>query len=97
MNMARTIRRSALEIRYEVLQVIAKDDKPTHVMYHANLSWTSLQKTFKYLLKRKLIRTVTKQAKTGKRKVTHLYYITPLGEKTLNRLGPHLDILRGRD
>lgn len=43
-------RRSRLETIYDILEAIAAGtDKPTHIMYKANLSWKILQQYFKSL------------------------------------------------
>ena len=45
------LRRSRLEIYFDVLKALDKGiDKPTRVMYKANLSWSSLQDTFETLI-----------------------------------------------
>jgi predicted transcriptional regulator len=44
-------RRSRLEIYFDVLKALDKGvDKPTRLMYKANLSWSSLQDTFDTLI-----------------------------------------------
>jgi predicted transcriptional regulator len=44
-------RRSELEIKMDVLRVIGSGiDRPTQVMYKANLSWIALQSTLKSLV-----------------------------------------------
>ncbi len=50
-------RRSELEIKMDVLQVVSQGiDRPTQIMYKANLSWMALQETLKSLLARSFIR-----------------------------------------
>lgn len=45
------VRRSRLEIYFDVLKALDRGvDKPTRIMYKANLSWSSLQDTFKTLI-----------------------------------------------
>lgn len=45
------VRRSRLEIYYDVLQAISGGiQKPTRIMYKANLSWIPLQEILKSLL-----------------------------------------------
>jgi len=46
-------RRSELEIRMDVLQVVSQGiDRPTQIMYKANLSWIALQGNIKALVGR---------------------------------------------
>ncbi len=50
-------RRSELEIKMDVLQVISQGiDRPTQIMYKANLSWMALQETLKSLVGRAFVR-----------------------------------------
>jgi predicted transcriptional regulator len=50
-------RRSELEIKMDVLRIIGSGiDRPTQVMYKANLSWIALQSTLKSLLERGFLR-----------------------------------------
>ena len=50
-------RRSELEIKMDVLQVVGSGiDRPTQVMYKANLSWIALQSNLKSLVKNGLLR-----------------------------------------
>ena len=45
-------RRSELEIRMDVLRVVSAGiDRPTQIMYKANLSWIALQSNLKALVK----------------------------------------------
>jgi predicted transcriptional regulator len=45
------VRRSRLEIYFDVLKALDRGiNKPTRVMYKANLSWSSLQYTFESLI-----------------------------------------------
>ena len=44
-------RRSELEIKMDVLQVVSQGiDRPTQIMYKANLSWLALQENLKSLV-----------------------------------------------
>jgi predicted transcriptional regulator len=71
------VRRSRLEIYFDILDVIDRGiDKPTRIMYKANLSWNSLQETFTTLLKGNFIREDI--VKNSKR-----YYITEKGKSAL--------------
>mgnify|MGYP001122948071 CR=1 FL=1 len=80
------VRRSRLEIYFEVLEVIARGiDKPTRVMYKTNLSWNTLQDIFETLRNGSFISEVENM---GARR----YYIT---EKGRNALNYHLKSLNG--
>jgi len=76
-----TQRRSKLDIMMTVLGAI-KDgvDKPTRIMYTANMSWNSTQKIFEDLLEQDLI-YVTEEP--GLKRAKKRYHIT---EKGLNVL-----------
>ena len=72
------VRRSRLEIYFDVLKVIDKGtDKPTRIMYETNLSWTSLCSVFDTLINSDFIRE-------GKRKSSKRYHITEKGRKALS-------------
>ncbi len=80
------VRRSRLEIFFDVLAVIARGvSKPTRIMYKTNLSWTSLHEVFETLIEGGFI--LEKQVRTSKR-----YSIT---EKGQNALAYHLRSLEG--
>jgi predicted transcriptional regulator len=50
-------RRSELEIKMDVLQVVSQGiDRPTQIMYKANLSWLALQENLKALVARSFLR-----------------------------------------
>ena len=50
-------RRSELEIKMDVLQVVSQGiDRPTQIMYKANLSWVALQENLKSLVQRAFLR-----------------------------------------
>lgn len=56
LSIRRSGRRSRLEAYIDILHVIAEGvEKPTHIMYKANLSWTSLQAYLKALVQRGMI------------------------------------------
>ena len=79
-------RRSRLEIYFDILEVINSGiDKPTRIMYKANLSWNSLQDHFTTLLSGEFIReeVVKKSAR---------YFITERGKRALYY---HLKSLEG--
>ena len=53
-------RRSQLEIRMDMLKVIkAGAEKPTQIMYKANLSWVALQTHLNQMIERGLLKWVT--------------------------------------
>jgi predicted transcriptional regulator len=53
-------RRSELEIKMDVLQVVSQGiDRPTQIMYKANLSWLALQENLKALVARSFLREET--------------------------------------
>lgn len=50
-------RRSELEIKMDVLQVVSQGiDRPTQIMYKANLSWMALQENLKALVAKSFLR-----------------------------------------
>jgi predicted transcriptional regulator len=50
-------RRSELEIKMDVLQVVSNGiDRPTQIMYKANLSWVALQSNLKSLVSASFLR-----------------------------------------
>ncbi len=80
------VRRSRLEIYFDVLEVIDKGtNKPTRIMYETNLSWTSLCSVFDTLINSDFIRE-------EKRKNSKRYHIT---EKGRNALFYHVKFLEG--
>ncbi len=80
------VRRSRLDIYFDVLDVIDKGTKkPTRIMYETNLGWTSLCNVFETLINSDFIRE--EKWKNSKR-----YYIT---EKGKNALSYHLKSLEG--
>lgn len=61
---ARLDRRSRIETLFDVLCVIGNGvEKPTHVMYKANLSWSVMQQYIEALLKKSLIVAETTEGK----------------------------------
>ena len=49
-------RRSRMEIYIDILKAVAEGrQKPTHVMYRANLTWTRLGEYLDFLVNRKLL------------------------------------------
>jgi predicted transcriptional regulator len=71
------IRRSQLEIYFEVLEIINRGTrKPTRIMYQANLSWVAMSRAFEVLLDGDFIHL--KRHGKGKR-----YEITEKGRQAL--------------
>ena len=80
------VRRSRLEIYFDILDVISRGTtKPTRIMYKTNLSWITLQEMFEILIEGSFI---TEE----KEKNSLRYYIT---EKGKNALSYHLKSLDG--
>jgi len=72
------VRRSKMEIYIDILRVISEgNNKPTHIMYRANLSWERLKRYLRFLEGQDLLRTV--QRDDGQR-----FEITPKGREVLN-------------
>ena len=79
------VRRSRLEIYFEVLEVIEKGvEKPTQVMYKTNLSWITLQEMFGVLKNGGFIR---EEERISSRR----YYITEKGRNALHYYLKSLD------
>ena len=74
-----THRRSRLEIYVDVLRTI-KDgrDKPTHIMYGANLSWKPMQRILRSLVYSELIREIDVRCDRNRRTIRR-YEITRKG------------------
>lgn len=78
-----TARRSKLEIYLNVLQIVKSGtEKPTRIMYAANLSWKPLQKILDSMTKQGLIEGVETEDGDDKR-TTRVYEITQKGENVL--------------
>ncbi len=43
------MKRSALEISFDIIKTLENTHTPTHIMYEANLNWAKLQTTLKQL------------------------------------------------
>ena len=83
MNM---VRRSRLEIYFDILDVINKGtSKPTRIMYRTNLSWVTLKEMFDTLIDGGFI--MEQEEKNSQR-----YYITEKGKTALSY---HLKSLDG--
>jgi predicted transcriptional regulator len=81
-------RRSELEIKMDVLQVVSQGiDRPTQIMYKANLSWVALQENLKTLVSRAFLR----EENLGSRRRYELtqsgYEILRTFQKVLETLG----------
>ena len=71
-------RRSRLDIYFDLLQVLELGvDKPTRIMYSANLSWKTLNEILSTLISKGFIKEV--YVKTSKR-----YRITEIGHNALS-------------
>jgi len=78
-------RRSELEIKMDVLQVVSQGiDRPTQIMYKANLSWMALQENLKSLVSKSFIR----EEATGPRR---RYELTQSGYEILRTFQRVLD------
>jgi predicted transcriptional regulator len=77
-----------MEIQMDILRAVANGrEKPTHIMYRANLSWIRLQKMLDTLTSHNLLREVidsgnTIYVLTQKGKEVLGYYIHIVGEFT---------------
>ncbi|MEM4726723.1 MAG: winged helix-turn-helix domain-containing protein [Candidatus Bathyarchaeia archaeon] len=92
MSMAR--RRSKLEIYLDVLMLIRSGvNKPTRIMYGANLSWKPLQQILGSLVEQELIREVDARDKRDRRTTTY-YVITRKGESVINYFSRARDLIR---
>ncbi len=74
-------RRSQMEILIDILKAIAEGkQRPTHIMYKANLSWTRLKKQLNFLIRQGLV--VAVEAESGK-----IYKITKRGLDIVHYFG----------
>ena len=80
-------RRSELEIYRDILKVIESTAKPTWIMYKARLSWLTMMRHLKELMKLGLIEEIQVKTKAGTRK---RYKLTPKGKKILTSLNEAL-------
>ena len=75
-------RRSKLDIILTVLKSIQGGmDKPTRIMYAANMSWNSTQKIFADLLRQELIYITEEQ---GAKRAKKRYHLTDKGMNVLD-------------
>ena len=71
------VRRSRLEMYFNILEIVGRGiSKPTRIMYKSNLSWQTLQETFKTLINGGFIREELE-------KNTKRYYITERGRRAI--------------
>ncbi|MCD6470116.1 hypothetical protein J7L29_04890 [Candidatus Bathyarchaeota archaeon] len=74
-------RRSQLEICLDILKAVAEGrNKPTHIMYRANLSWVRLKKYLNFLINGGLLKVINDQngsifSLTRKGKAVVKYYM----------------------
>ncbi|MEE8354705.1 MAG: winged helix-turn-helix domain-containing protein [Candidatus Bathyarchaeia archaeon] len=75
-------RRSKLDIVITVLKTIQGGmDKPTRIMYAANMSWNSTQKVFADLIRQELV-YITEEP--GSRRAKKRYHLTDKGMNVLD-------------
>ena len=85
-------RRSRLELYLEVLKSIKNGtEKPTRIMYEANISWTLLNNVLSFLVSQDLVEEVDASASQDKR-TDRIYRITEKGD-TLIRYFHHAEQL----
>ncbi len=81
-NVSISERRSKLDIMITVLKAIQGGmDKPTRIMYAANMSWNSTQKVFADLVRQELIYITEEQ---GARRAKKRYHLTDKGMNVLD-------------
>ena len=84
-------RRSKLEIRLKILAAVKQGvDKPTRIMYAANMSWKPVQLMLTHLVEQGLLLEVVN---TGSKQSRRRYQITEKGEKILDYFEKAKDIL----
>ena len=68
-----------METYFEIIEVIgAGTQKPTHIMYKANLSWTVMQDYIRNLKSRGIVESAGAEGKKG-------YHLTPRGFELLSK------------
>jgi predicted transcriptional regulator len=81
-------RRSELEIKMDVLQVVSQGiDRPTQIMYKANLSWVALQECLKALVARSFISEESEGARKRYELTQGGYEILHTFQKVLEGMG----------
>ena len=86
-------RRSKLDIQLEVLKAVREGvDKPTRIMYAANMSWAPVSKILDRLVDRELLSMITNNGGNGSKR---RYEITEKGVSVINYLegAKELDII----
>jgi predicted transcriptional regulator len=84
-------RRSKLEIRLKILAAVKQGvEKPTRIMYAANMSWKPVQLMLSHLVEQGLLLEVID---TGNKQSKRRYQITEKGEKILDYFEKAKDIL----
>jgi predicted transcriptional regulator len=84
-------RRSKLEIRLKILAAVKQGvEKPTRIMYAANMSWKPVQLMLSHLVEQGLLLEVLD---TGNKQSKRRYQITEKGEKILDYFEKAKDIL----
>ena len=84
-------RRSKLEIRLKILAAVKQGvDKPTRIMYAANMSWKPVQRVLSHLVEQGLLLELLN---TESRQSKRLYRITEKGEKILDYFEKANDIM----
>ena len=84
-------RRSKLEIRLKILTTVRQGvDKPTRIMYAANMSWKPVQRILSHLVEQGLLLEVLN---TESRQSKRRYQITEKGEQVLDYFEKAKDIL----
>ena len=75
-------RRSKLEITLNILSIVRSGvDKPTRIMYAANMSWKPVQRTLSHLVEQGLLED---QLNEESRQSKRLYVITEKGVEVLD-------------
>jgi predicted transcriptional regulator len=74
------VRRSKLELILDVLEAVMNDtEKPTRIMYEANLSWTILNEILSSLVSQSLLEEID-TSRSRDRRNNRVYKITKKGE-----------------
>ncbi|MBA7479232.1 hypothetical protein GH157_04190 [archaeon] len=79
-------RRSKLEIYLEVLKIVkGGTDKPTRIMYQANISWQPLMKILSSMVSQELIEEIdmTSGGRRRDKRTSRIYVITMKGEQVI--------------
>jgi predicted transcriptional regulator len=80
-------RRSKLEIYIDVLQTIKEGtNKPTRIMYGANLSWKLLQDVLESMVEQDLIEEID-QSRSRDKRTNKIYIVTGKGDSVIKYFG----------